>query len=384
MTHIPDSWQSVTLGSFCEFKYGKSLPAAQRDGGEFYVFGSNGTVGSHSQAITCGPTVVVGRKGSFGEVHYSPEACWPIDTTYFIDESATCADLKWLSHLLPTLGLTELNRAAAIPGLNREDAYAKSVLLPSLPEQKRIAAVLDAVDALRAKRREAIALLDDFAQSIFLDMFGDPSVNSSGFEVRELEGLVADGDRINYGVVQPGRHVEGGIPLIRSGDLGRFGVDRSSLMRISPEIESSYVRSRLKGNEILIGCVGAIGAVAVVSNDDVGSNVARAVARVPIAGDADREYVAAYLRMDFAQRYFIRELRTVAQPTLNIKQIKSAPVLFPPSSLRSEFAERVRCVTRQRVTHAAHLATLDELFTSLQHRAFSGTLWDHEATGEAV
>lgn len=144
--------------------------------------------------------------------------------------------------------------------------------LPPLAQQKRIAALLDAVDALRAKRREAIALLDDFAQSIFLNMFGDPFVNRSGFEVRELEDLVAGGDRINYGVVQPGQHVEDGIPLIRSGDLGRLGVDRSSLMRISPEIESSYVRSRVKGNEILIGCVGAIGEVAVVSNDDVGSN----------------------------------------------------------------------------------------------------------------
>ncbi|MFF5366013.1 restriction endonuclease subunit S [Streptomyces sp. NPDC013187] len=280
--------------------------------------------------------------------------------------------------------LTSLDIPSA--GYSRHYKYLKgfSVAKPPLAEQQRIAAVLDQVDALRSKRREAIALLDDLVQSIFLDMFGDPSVNSQGFEVRELETVIAEGDRINYGVVQPGRHVEDGIPLIRSGDLGRLGVDRSSLMRISPDIESCYSRSRITGNEILIGCVGAIGEVAIVSADDVGSNVARAVARVPVASDVDREYLAAYLRMDFAQQYFTRELRTVAQPTLNIKQIKSAPVVFPPSSMRSKFAERVRSVTQQRAAHVTHSATLDELFTSLQHRAFSGALWDHEATGEAA
>lgn len=268
--------------------------------------------------------------------------------------------------------------------LPRDVFLALPVPLPPLGEQERIAAVLDHVDALRAKRREAISLLDDLDQSIFLDMFGDPSVNSRDFDAYELEALIAEGDRINYGVVQPGQHVEGGVPLIRSGDLGRLGVDRSSLMLISPDIESSYSRSRIKGNEILIGCVGAIGEVATVSAEDVGSNVARAVARVPIADDVDREYVAAYLRMDFVQRYFRRELRTVAQPTLNVRQIKSAPVVFPPSHLRSKFADRVRSVTRQRAVHITHLATLDELFTSLQHRAFSDTLWDHVATGDAA
>jgi type I restriction enzyme S subunit len=155
-------------------------------------------------------------------------------------------------------------------------------------------------------------------------------------------------------------------------------------MRISSEIESSYSRSRIKGVEILIGCVGAIGQIAVVSSKDVGSNVARAVARVPITDNFDREYIAAYLRMDFAQQYFTKELRTVAQPTLNIKQIKSAPVLLPPSELRRKFTERTYMAARQRETHAAHLAALDKLFVSLQQRAFAGALWDHGGKTDTV
>jgi type I restriction enzyme, S subunit len=153
------SWPEVSLGEICEFKYGKGLPDAERRGGSVPVFGSNGIVGSHDGAITDGPAIIVGRKGSFGEVHFSPIACWPIDTTYYIDRGATKADLTWLKYRLSELGLTQLNRAAAIPGLNREDAYRKRLLLPPLAEQRRIAEVLDRAEALRAKRRAALALI---------------------------------------------------------------------------------------------------------------------------------------------------------------------------------------------------------------------------------
>lgn len=177
------AWPDVELGEMCEFRYGKSLAAGSRDGGEFRVYGSNGVVGRHSTALTDGPTIVIGRKGSFGEVAYSEAPCWPIDTTYYVDASATRADLKWLSYRLKGLGLTSLNRAAAIPGLNREDAYRQRFLLPPLDEQRRIAAILDQADALRAKRRQVLAQLDRLKQSDFESTFGRVSATVPFSEV---------------------------------------------------------------------------------------------------------------------------------------------------------------------------------------------------------
>lgn len=141
------AWREVELGQVCEFKYGKSLAASSRDGGAFPVYGSNGVVGAHSSTVTTGPAVVIGRKGSLGEIAYSDRPCWPIDTTYYVDSTATKADLRWLAYRLTELGLTGLNRAAAVPGLNREDAYRQRLLLPPIDEQRRIAAILDHVDA---------------------------------------------------------------------------------------------------------------------------------------------------------------------------------------------------------------------------------------------
>jgi type I restriction enzyme S subunit len=369
-----DEWPEVSLGEVCEFKYGKSLPEEKRAGGSIAVFGSNGIVGRHNEPLTDGPTIIVGRKGSFGEVHLSPDPCWPIDTTYFIDLSVTTTDLRWLAYRLKGLGLTRLNKAAAVPGLNREDAYRQKLKLPPLAEQRRIAEVLDRAEALRAKRRAALAELDSLTQSLFLDLFGDPVTNPKGFPNVSLASLVREDDTINYGVVQPGDDLEEGVPLVRVGDLIDGSVRHSELKRIAPSIEAAYKRSRLRGDEILVSCVGSIGVVALANESVKGFNIARAVARIPLAESTDRLFMAAYLNTDFVQRYFTNELRTVSQPTLNIKQITETTVVLPPIALQQEFARRVGAVEKLKTAQRTALAEQDALFATLQHRAFRGEL----------
>ena len=79
-------WQRGTLGKLLPIKYGKSLPGKLRDTtGDHPVFGSSGQVGTHSAALTAGPTLIIGRKGNVGAIHYSGEACWPIDTVYYVE-----------------------------------------------------------------------------------------------------------------------------------------------------------------------------------------------------------------------------------------------------------------------------------------------------------
>lgn len=156
----------VSLGEVCEFRYGKALTAAQRREGTVPVYGSNGQVGLHSDSLTSGPTVIVGRKGSFGEVHYSRVPCWPIDTTYFVDTDATDMDLKWLANILRQLHLKDLNRSAAVPGLNREDAYRRRLLLPPLSEQQRMVAILDQAEDLRLQQQEILAEFDALIASL--------------------------------------------------------------------------------------------------------------------------------------------------------------------------------------------------------------------------
>ena len=145
--------------------YGDSLASEVREAGEVPVFGSNGQVGSHAAANTHGETIIVGRKGSYGKVNYSPVSSFAIDTTYFIDRTTTEENLRWLYYVLPTLGLDELTQDTGVPGLSRESAYEKAVPYPDRKDQKRIADYLDretsAIDELVAEKEKMLALLEE-------------------------------------------------------------------------------------------------------------------------------------------------------------------------------------------------------------------------------
>ncbi len=261
-----------------------------------------------------------------------------------------------------------------ISNLNIDRCLQLELPLPPLTEQRRIAAILDKADALRAKRREVLAQFDRLAQSIFLEMFGDPATNPKGWPTRQLSTLVAEGDSINYGVVQPGDDSEVGVPLVRVGDLQGGGVSHLSLKKIDPQIEGAYKRSRLKGDEILVSCVGSIGIVALTTEAENGFNVARAVARIRLGDAVKREYVAEHLRSESVQNYFRQELRTVSQPTLNIKQIAETLVMLPPKELQTEFVHKVSAVKALTFSQLQATEKTANLFASLQRRAFQGEL----------
>lgn len=139
----PKGWEKIQLGEIIELEYGKGLPKRIRNkDGKFPVYGSNGQVGNHDEFLINGPSIIVGRKGSAGAVHYSNQNCWPIDTTYFV-RNFPSLNLKFWYYLMGSLNLQLLDKSTTIPGLNRNDAYAKSILVPPLNEQKRIVSKIE-------------------------------------------------------------------------------------------------------------------------------------------------------------------------------------------------------------------------------------------------
>lgn len=242
--------------------------------------------------------------------------------------------------------------------------------LPPLAEQERVVQLLDQADALRQLRNQAGRRTDDFVPALFDQMFlSNPQKRYWPHKLLRL--LTQDNDKINYGVVQPGDDYQGGIPLVRVGDFESMGVSKVDMKHIHPDIESNYVRSRLRGDEVLISCGGAVGKVVLADESIRGANIARAIARVPLNDSVNRIYVAWHCRTQDAQHYFLTETRTVNQPTLNITQIESLPVPLPPLPLQEEFADRVREIRELEAEQARSAARLEELFQSLLHECFN-------------
>jgi type I restriction enzyme S subunit len=124
---IPRGWRVKRLSDLAELAYGKALKASDRVRGEIPVYGSGGITGWHDAALVNEPTIIVGRKGSVGTIYWEDRPCHPIDTVFFVRQKAV--PLSLCLQVLRSLGLDNMNTDAAVPGLNRENAYRLQVVV---------------------------------------------------------------------------------------------------------------------------------------------------------------------------------------------------------------------------------------------------------------
>jgi type I restriction enzyme S subunit len=153
---VPPGWDVQPLRNRLRLEYGSALTDADRRVGQYEVFGSNGKVGTHNSYLVDGPGILVGRKGSVGEVHFSDENFWPIDTVYFVRRLRE-DDWHYLYYLLSYLRLDQMNAATGVPGLTRRDAHFILGAFPGVVEQRRIAAILKLADQAIARAQEKLA-----------------------------------------------------------------------------------------------------------------------------------------------------------------------------------------------------------------------------------
>lgn len=190
---IPEHWDIRKIKYICKIKYGNSLEAKQRRNGDVPVYGSNGIVGIHNQAITKAPCIIIGRKGSFGKINVSKKACFPIDTAYYIDElNRKNYNFEWFVYILSTIGLDEISRDTGVPGLNRDDVYSRKIPLPPLDEQKAIVEFIEqetaSIDKAIELSKKEIELLQEYKTRLIADVVtGAVDVRKEAQNLPEIE-----------------------------------------------------------------------------------------------------------------------------------------------------------------------------------------------------
>ena len=272
------------------------------------------------------------------------------------------------------------SRGATIKGITRDVLNCLQIPLPLLAEQKRIAEILDRAEALRAKRRAALALLDELTQSIFLDMFGDPRERIALGGV-ELDAVV---EEFRYGTSN--KSGENGYPALRIPNIIRGSIDCTELKSVLVD-DAEYSRLRLVDGDMLFvrtnGNPDYVGRCAVFERSAVGHSAynpeefiyASYLIRARLKASVLPVFIRELMLTSEGRKNTRAKSKTSAgQYNINTKGLGSLPIFVPSIEQQREFVDRVQAVNGMKTVHSASASELDQLFASLQHRAFRGEL----------
>lgn len=275
----------------------------------------------------------------------------------------------WLRRNRPYL--ESLGNGATFKEVSKAVVARIEIPLPPLPEQRRIAEILDKADALRAKRRAALAELDTLTPSMFLEMFGDPATNPMGWPTRKIEdvaeivsGATPRTDNESY--------LDGDVNWVTPKELS--GLESMYIgeteRRITPQGLESCAASILPPGSVLFSSRAPIGHTAICAAPMATNQGFKSF--VPRPGALEPHFLLFWLRL---RRSFLEGLGTGA----TFKEVSKAVVarieLFvPPFDLQSQFAQRVVALERVRSVQREGRGQLDALITSVQRCAFRGEL----------
>jgi type I restriction enzyme S subunit len=244
--------------------------------------------------------------------------------------------------------------------------------IPPIDEQRRIAGILNQTDEVRAKRRQAVTLLEDLTRSIFIYMFGDPGSTDLRWPcltVSDVAHQVTDGEHLT-----PIRE-RGGIKLLSARNIQDGFIDFSKVDYIgSAEYARISRRCNPQPGDVLLSCSGTIGRVALVETDEPLSLV-RSVALIkPNHEMVASDYLLNVLRMPSIKNAMLKAANASSQANLFQGPIRALSVPVPPIKLQEEFSRRFRSVAALKATQTEDSRALSEFFASLQAKAFRNEL----------
>lgn len=273
-------------------------------------------------------------------------------------------DSHFLNYYLCFNKPNTLIKDSAYPSISLKDIENLKIPVPTFSEQQQIVEELDLLNSIIEKKKEQLKELDNLAQSIFYDMFGDPVTNEKGWEVKTLENIVSESCSISYGIVQPGDDVADGIPVVRPVDLVNHIVTRNGLKRVEKSISDAYSRTILQGNEILFCVRGTTGVMSFASSDLLGCNVTRGITPLSFNSEIEKYYAYNYLNTSFMQEIISENTRGIALKQINMKDVRTLPFLLPPFSLQQKFASKIEAIEQQKELIKQSITEVETLFNS--------------------
>lgn len=374
-------WPQKTLADAVDFldHIRRPITARDRKAGPYPYYGANGQQDSVADYIFDEPLILLAEDGGyFGDpdrtIAYQVEGkCW-VNNHAHVLRPKEGVDIRFLCRQLERYDVTRFINGATRQKLNKSIASEIPITLPSLAEQKRIAAILDKADAIRRKRRQATKLADDFLLATFLDIFGDPVTNPRGWENVDLDSICK---KITDGTHHSPPVVERGIPYITAKHLKPYGLDFfSDPWFVTEENHRAiYTRCDPKAGDVLYIKDGVTTGIAAINEYDFEFSMLSSLALLrPKSQICLPEYLCSWLNYPIVKDRYVANMSGAAIRRLTLAKIKELQVLLPPIKLQEKF-KKIYNQTRQKIDKENTLSDeSNSLFHSITQSAFRGEL----------
>ena len=328
---INSRYEMKKIDKVLTLEYGISLPENKRISGNFPVYGSNGVVGSHNEFLVNAPCIIIGRKGSAGEVNWSDKNCTPIDTTFYVkllDEAAI--DLKFTYHMLKSLNLPSLKVGSGPGGINRNNIYGLQIPVPPLEVQQKIADECEAVDQ---ETDEAHQTITETEQTIKEKV---QAVINVGYEMKKI-GDVFNTTSGGTPLSSKREYYENStIPWINSGEVSKKEINFADHFITESGLNNSNAKLFPPGT-VLLAMYGATAGKIALLNIEASTNQALC-ALLPT-----EEMVPKFLVLVLESMYrYLLNLRTgIARDNLSQEKIRNIRIPVPPLDIQQQLVAEV-------------------------------------------
>lgn len=381
-------WKNVYLKDITNNLDNKRIPlnSSQRELKEsnpiYPYIGANNVMGYIDEYIFDEKILCVAEDG--GSWGYNQRCAVLYDEKVWVNNHAhvlIAKDNLVLEYLMYYLNYTDLNlyiNGATRGKLTKSSLNSIEIPLPPLPQQQKIANILDAADALRQNDKAVIAKYDELTQALFLDMFGDPVSNPMGWEKVELKKCTS---KIGSGSTPRGgkeTYLEEGTALIRSLNIYDNVFKYKNLAFISDEQADKLKNVIVERNDVLFNITGA--SVCRCSIVPDGVLPARVNQHVSILRPIKEKLSSSFLsHLLISENVKIKLLGVgsyggAVMEAITKEQLEKFEIIIPSITLQNQFAERVVLIEEQKAIAHASLIKSEELFNSLLQKALKGEL----------
>ena len=363
------------LGDVCEILDSKRVPitASDRQSGPYPYYGANGIQDYVADYIFDDELVLLAEDGgNFGSkekpIAYRVSGkCWVNNHAHVLKPKAGL-DVDYLCYSLMFYDVTGLVNGATRQKLNQAEMRKMEIPLPPLDEQRRIAAVLDKVSGLIAKRREQLDKLDELVKARFVEMFGDPVSNPYNWEKVPLSEL-ADIRIGPFGsLLHKEDYIEGGHPLVNPSHIidGKIVIDEKLTVSHQKYIELEAYH--LKAGDVVMGRRGEMGRCAVVSQEGLLCGTGSLLIRPK--GKVTADYIQKIISFPSFKK-MIEDLAVgQTMPNLNVPIVSAFKIIKPPMQVQENYYTLVTQVDKSKLTIQQSLDKLEVLKKALMQQYF--------------